>query len=266
MFNVLNNTLLRPLPIPDEHRVFRLLDWTRGPDGQPLRRSTRVHNFLAIREHARSFDRIAGLRALNYPLEGAGDPLQVYFALVSPGSFELLGVRPIAGRLFTREEEDAGTDAGVIVLSHALWQQRFGGRADAVGQTLRLDGRPHTIVGIVGPGFRFPYEVDGWMPERVNAGLEASLATIARLAPGATREQAQLELDAIGARMESERPDTNHGMRYAMQPLREQLIGDQARVTWSLFATAALLLVLSCANVANLLLARGAHRGDALRG
>ena len=260
VFNVLNNTLLRPLPIPDEHRVFRLTDWTRGPDGQPLRRSTRVHNFLAIRERVRSFDAIVGMRALNFPLEGVGDPLQVYLALVSPGSFELLGVKPIAGRLFTRAEEDAGADAGVVVLSHALWQQQFGGRADAVGQTLRLDGRPHTIVGIVGPDFRFPYQVEGWMPESVREPLEASLATIARLAPGATLEQAQQELDAIGASMENERPDTNRGMRYAMQPLREQLIGDQSRVTWSLFATAALLLVLSCANVANLLLARGARR------
>jgi putative ABC transport system permease protein len=190
--------------------------------------------------------------------------LQVYLALVSPGSFDLLGVKPIAGRLFTREEEEAGADAGVVLLSHALWQQQFGGRPDAVGDTLRLDGRPHTVVGILGPGFRFPYEVEGWMPERVNERVEASLATIARLAPGVTREQAQQELDAIGARMESERPDTNRGMRYAMLPLREHLIGDQARITWSLFAAAALLLGLSCANVANLLLARGARRAREL--
>lgn len=260
VFNVLNNTLLRPLPIADEHRVLRLLDYTLGPDGRPLRRSTRVHNFLAIHEHAKSFDTLVAMRALNFALDGGSEPLQVYVSLVTPGAFDLLDVRPRLGRLFTSEEEQAGVDAGVVILSHALWQEQFGGSQDIIGTTLRLDGRPHTVVGVLGQGFRFPYEVQAWLPERLTAGTEASVATIARLAPHVTREQAQQELDVIGATMEEERPDTNRGLRYAMQPLREQLIGDQAQVSWSLFATAALLLALSCANVANLLLARGTRR------
>jgi putative ABC transport system permease protein len=260
VFNVLNNTLLRPLPIADEHRVFRLLDYTLGPDGQPIRRSTRVHNFLAIRDGARSFDTIVALRAMNFALDGGRDPVQVYISLVTPRAFELLNVRPRLGRLFTPEEEQAGVDAGVVILSHSLWQEHFGGRMNVVGESFRLDGRPHTVVGVLGPGFRFPYEVQAWIPERLTVATEASVATIARLAAGVTREQAQQELDLIAAGVEDERPDTNRGMRYAMQPLREQLIGDQAQVTWSLFATAALLLALSCANVANLLLARGTRR------
>ena len=260
VFNVLNNTLLRPLPIPDEDRVYRLLDWTRGPDGQPLRRSTRVHNFLAIRDHASSFSSVVALRAVNFALHGGESPVQVYIGLVSPGSFELLGVRPLVGRLFTASEEDAGTEAGVIILSHALWQQQFGGRPEVIGGTFQLDGRAHTVVGVLGPGFRFPYDVDAWVPERIAPLVEASVATLARLAPGVTPEQAAQELDAIAGAMEEERPDTNRGLRYFMQPLREQLIGNQARITWSLLAIAALLLVLSCANVANLLLARGTRR------
>jgi predicted permease len=260
VFNVLNNTLLRPLPIPDEDRVYRLLDWTRGLDGQPLRRSTRVHNFLAIRDHASSFSSVVALRAVNFALDGGESPIQVYIGLVSPGSFELLGVRPLVGRLFTASEEDAGTEASVIILSHALWQQQFGGRPEVIGGTFRLDGRAHTVVGVLGPGFRFPYDVDAWVPERIAPLVEASVATLARLAPGVTPEQAAQELDAIAGAMEEERPDTNRGLRYFMQPLREQLIGNQARVTWSLLAIAALLLVLSCANVANLLLARGTRR------
>jgi putative ABC transport system permease protein len=260
VFNVLNNTLLRPLPIADEHRVFRLLDYTRGPDGQPIRRSTRVPNYLAIRDNAKSFETAVAMRASNFALEGGEHPLQVYVALVSPGAFNLLNVRPVLGRLFMRTEEDAGVDAGVVILSHTLWQQQFGGRRDIIGTEFRLDGRPHTVVGVLGPGFRFPYEVDAWIPERLNPNTEASVAAIARLAPGVSPEHAQQELDVIGAAMERERPDTNRGLRYTMQPLREQLIGDQARVSWSLFATAALLLALSCANVANLLLARGTRR------
>ena len=264
VFNVINNTLLRPLPIADEGRVFRVLDWTRGPDGEPVRRSTRVHNFVAIRDRATSFEAVVGLRAVNLPMEGPADPIQAYIALVSPRSFELLNVRPIAGRLFTATEEAAGTDAHVLIISHALWRQHFGGRGDVVGSTVRLDGRSQTIVGILGPGFRFPYEVDAWMPERIRPEIEASLATIARLKRTVTREQAQHELDAIAAAVETERPDTNRGMGYVMQPLREQLIGDQSRVSWTLFATAALLLGLACANVTNLLLARGARRAREL--
>jgi putative ABC transport system permease protein len=260
VFNVLNNTLLRPLPIADEDRVFRLLDYTRGPDGQPLRRSTRVHNFLAIRERARSFVSIVALRVVNFALEHGTEPVQASVALVSPGTFDLLNVRPRLGRLFTTEEEQAGAAAAVVILSHALWQEHFAGRADIAGASFRLDGRPHTVIGVLNPGFRFPYDVDAWTPERLDHRIEASVATIARLAPGVTPEQAQHELDGIGSSMERERPDTNRGLRYAMQPLREQLIGDQARVTWSLFATASLLLTLSCVNVANLLLARGTRR------
>jgi hypothetical protein len=124
VFNVLNNTLLRPLPIPAEHRVYRLLDWTRGPDGQPLRRSTRVPNFLAIRDHARSFESVVGLRSLNFALDGAEAPVQVYVGLVSPGSFALLVVRPALGRLFAPAEEEAGMDGGVFVMSQSLKQQK----------------------------------------------------------------------------------------------------------------------------------------------
>jgi predicted permease len=260
VFNVLNNTLLRPLPIADENRVFRLLDYTLGPDGAPVRRSTRAHNFLAIRDAASSFERIVALRSVNVALEGPGLPVQVSVALVSTGAFELLNVRPALGRLFTPEEEAAGVDANVAILSHALWRDHFGGRPDVLGDSLRFNGHPHTVVGVLGPGFRFPYEVDAWTPEQLNTSVEASVATIARLRRDVPAEQARQELDAIAARMERERPDTNRGMRFAMQPLREQLIGDQARLSWNLFAAAMLLLALSCANVANLLLARGAER------
>ena len=260
VFNVLNNTLLRPLPIADEDRVFRLLDYTPGPDGQPVRRSTRTHNYLAIRDAATSFDRIAALRAVNFALEAAAAPVQVSVALISADTFDLLNIRPVTGRLFTPEELAAGGDANVVILSHALWRDHFGGRHDIVGVTVRFNGRPNTIVGVLGPGFRFPYEADAWMPERLHAGLEASVATIARLRTDVSSAQAQYELDTIAAAMERERPDTNRGLRYAMQPLREQLIGDQTRITWNLFAAAVLLLALSCANVANLLLARGTRR------
>ena len=263
VFNVINNTLLRPLPIADEGRVFRVLDWTRGPDGEPVRRSTRVHNFLAIRDRATSFETVVGMRAVNLADGRPGDPIQAYIALVSPGSFELLNVRPSPGgcspvprrRRDRRERPDHQPRAVAAALRWPPRRRRFDDQARR--------SQPDDI-GILGPGFRFPYEVDAWMPERIRPDVEASLATIARVKPTATRQQAQQELDAIAAAVETERPDTNRGLRYAMQPLREQLIGDQSRVTWTLFATAALLLGLACANVTNLLLARGARRAREL--
>jgi predicted permease len=260
VFHVINNTLLRPLPIPDEARVYRLLDWTRGPDGSQVRRSTRVHNLLAIQATATSFDAVVGLRAINVALDAGGDPVQAYIGLVSPGSFGLLGVRPVVGRLFSANEEDAGADAGVVVLSHALWQQEFGGRADVVDLWIRLDGRPHRVIGVLGPGFRFPYLVDAWIPERVALGLEASLATLAHLAPTVPPAEAQRELERIAAAVERERPDTNRGLGFVMVPLRDHLIGSEGRAPWALMATAALLLGLAAVNVTNLLLSRGAHR------
>jgi putative ABC transport system permease protein len=260
LFNVVNATLLRPLPIPDEAKVYRLQDFTIGRDGQQVRRSNRVLNFLAIREEARSFSQVVGMRSLEWSLVDGGLPVPVAVGLVSEGSFTLLGVRAQLGRLPTPDEERAGLDAGVIVLSHSLWQRQFAGRADVIGRTVRVEERLATVVGVLTPGFRFPYDVEAWMPERVGPSTDASLAVLARLAPGAGARQAQAELDAIAARAEAARPVLNRGVGFAMTPVREFMIEGRARTSLALLGAAVLLLALASANVANLLLARGIRR------
>ena len=260
LFNVVNATLLRPLPIPDEARVYRLQDYTVGRDGGQVRRSNRVLNFLDIRTEARAFTQIVGMRSLSWSLIDGSTPVPVDVGLVSPGSFELLGVRAAQGRLFTAEEEQRGLDAGVVVISHALWQRQFGGRLDVVGRTVRVEDHTPTVVGVLPAGFRFPYDVEAWMPERVDPRIEASLAVFARLAPEASPAQAQAELDAIAVRAEAARPVVNRGVRFAMTPIRESLVGANARTSLALMGAAVLLLVLASANVANLLLARGVRR------
>lgn len=260
LFNVVNATLLKPLPTPDEARVYRLQDYSLGRDGQQIRRSNRVHNFLAIREEARSFSEVIGMRSLEWSLIEGDTPVPVSIGLVSSGSFDLLGVRAQLGRLFTAEEERAGIDSGTIILSHALWQRQFAGRPDVVGRTVRVESHLATVVGVLTPGFRFPYDVEAWMPERVDPAGEASLAVFARLAPGVTRPQAQAELDAIAARAQVIRPVANRGVGFAMTPAREFMIGDRAGTSLALLGAAVLLLVLASANVANLLLARGTRR------
>jgi predicted permease len=260
IFNVVNATLLRPLPIADEARVFRLQDYTQNPGGQRVLRSNRVLNFLAIKEESRSFSAVIGMRRVEWSLIDGATPIPVKVVLVSPGSLSLLGARVLAGRTFTSDEESAGLDASAIVLSHALWQQQFGGRAGVIGTSLRVEDRVVTVIGVLAPGFRFPYDAEAWMPERVDPAGEVSLAVFARLASGVTQSQAEAELDAIATRAETVRPTANRGLRFAMTPIRESMVGDESRTTLALMGAAVLLLLLASANVTNLLLARGIGR------
>jgi predicted permease len=260
IFNVVNASLLRPLPIPDEARVFRLQDYTMNPGGQRVLRTNRAPNFLAIKDEATSFSSVIGMRRVEWSLVERDTPIPVYVALVSPGSFTMLGARVQVGRMFTDAEEQTGIDSNVIVLSHSLWQRQFGSRREIVGSTVHVDDHVATVVGVLTPGFKFPYDAEAWMPERISPVADASVATFARLAPGVTRAHAEAELDAIAARAEAVRPLANRGVRFAMTPIRESLIGDQTRTTLALMGAAILLLLLAAANVANLLLARGIRR------
>jgi putative ABC transport system permease protein len=260
IFNVVNATLLRPLPIEDEARVFRLRDYTQNTGGQRVMRSNRIPNFLSIREEARSFGSVVGMYRAEWSLVAGELAIPAKVILMSPGSLQLTGARVHAGRLFTADEEASGLDANVIVLSHSFWQQHFGGRHDVIGSTVRVENRMATVVGVLTPGFRFPYDGEAWMPERFSPASEGSLAVFARLAPSVSKEQAEAELDAIAVRAEAARPAANRGIRFAMMPVREDLAENQSRLTMALMAAAGLLLLLASANVANLLLVRGVRR------
>jgi len=260
IFNVVNATLLRPLPIADEARVYRLQDFTVGAGGAEVRRSNRVPNFLAIRDETRAFAPVVGMRSVEWSLIRDDTAVPVTVALVSAGALPLVGARLQLGRFPSAEEERSGLDAAVIVLSHALWHRQFGGDPAVIGQTVRVESRVVTVVGVLTAGFRFPYDAEAWMPEQVNPADEASLAVFARLAPGLSPAQARADLDAIAARAEAVRPVANRGVRFAMTPIRESIVEGDARTSIILMGAAVLLLVLASANVANLLLARGIRR------
>jgi len=260
IFNVVNASLLRPLPIPNEERVYRLQDFTLNPGGARVPRTNRIPNFLSIRDEAKSFEQVVGLRRVEWSLIDGGTAIPVRVLLATDGALPFLGVRAEAGRLFTSDEHRAGLDAGVVVLSYTLWQRQFGGLPSAVGQTVRLEDRMVTIVGVAHPGFNFPYDAEAWMPEVVDPRTEASLHVMARLAPGVTRAQAEAELEAVAVRAEAARPVANRSLRFAMTPIRESLVGTEARTSVVLMGGAILLLLLAAANVANLLLARGIRR------
>jgi predicted permease len=260
IFNVVNASLLRRLPIADEARVYRLRDYTANPGGQRVLRSNRIPNFLSIREETRAFSDVIGMYRVEWSLIDRDIAIPVKLILTSPGALDLAGARVHLGRSFTRDEDAAGLDANVIVLSHSLWRQQMGGRPDIIGAVVRIEDRMVTVVGVLAPGFRFPYDGEAWMPERPSPANEASMAVLARLAPGLTPQQAQEDLDAIAIRAEAARPVANRGLRFAMTPIREDLIGNQSQTTWALMSAALLLLLLASANVANLLLARGIRR------
>ena len=263
LFNVVNATLLRPLPIPDEARVYRLQDYTLGRDGRQVRRSNRVLNFLAIRDEARSFSQVVGMRSVEWSLiDGGIAGSRIAWASCRRDRSRCWACGAQLGRLPTPDEERARSRRQrACVLSHSLWQRQFGGRPDVVGRTVRVEDRVATVIGVAAA--RASASPTTWRRGCPSASTQPPRPRW-RCSRGSrqasTRPQAQAELDAIAARAEAIRPVVNRGVGFAMTPVRESLVGDSARTSLALMGAAVLLLVLASANVANLLLARGIRR------
>jgi putative ABC transport system permease protein len=278
IFSFVNALLLRPYTFPDLDALVTL--WERHPQqgGQAsVRPSDAGHpiapaDFLDLRRRSRSFEGLAALRQRDFTLVGQGEPERLMGALVSPEFFSLLRADPQLGRTLRPEEAEAGRDA-VVVVSHGLWQRRLGGAPDVIGRTLVLSGRAYTLVGVMPAAFAYPTGgVELWTPlafsqkeETERAAL--NLRALGRLAPGTSLDQARAELAGIAQALAREHPRTNDGRSFAAVRLREQ----QARLTRpfaALFQAAALLvLLIACANVSGVLLARalGRQRELALR-
>lgn len=261
IFSLVYAVLLAPLPYPDADRLVRI--WETSPQGA-TRNVVSSGNVVDWRERARSFDVIGAHRA-PYPvtLTGEGDPAQVVIDGIHPDAMRALDVGPVLGR--TLQAEDA-VDGNVAVISHAVWQSRYGADADVLGRRVTLNEIPHTIVGVMPPDFAFPSdEVELWLPV-TDADLDPNERTshnysvIARLAPGATVESAQTELSALAEQIAAEHPAEMTGWGVNVVPLHEDITRNVKTLFWLLMGGVVVVLLIACGNVANLLLARAVSR------
>jgi putative ABC transport system permease protein len=263
IFSVVNTVLLRPLPYKEADRLVVVWE-DRTKQGYP-RDTPAAGNFTAWREQNRVFEGMAAVANVSINLTGAGEPERLEGRRVSAELFPLLGVEPQLGRAFTPEEDQPGSNT-VVLLSHGLWQRRFGGDPSIVGRQLTLGGYAFTVVGVMPAHFQFPAREDElWIPIAFTPQEAANrsrhfLQVVARLKDGVTLEQAQAEMSAIAARMEQQYPDTNTHLGATVVPLHEQLVGDIRPALLVLLGAVGFVLLVACANVANLLLARAAAR------
>ena len=259
IYALADHVLLRPLPYEEPNRIVTLWETerTRGAElGQ-----VSPANYLDW-EKATSFSAMGLATPYSVDLTGEGPPVALHTLQATPHFFDALGVRPILGRVFA--PEDFRTGARVVLLSHGVWQRRFGGDARVLGRALVLDGNPTEVIGVLPPSLEYPEPTEAWVPkvfrdEELTDRYSAYMFTVARLAPGVSLEQAQAELDVMVQRLSPDH-EVYREMRVRVVPLADRVLGGARRPVAALLAGALLLVLIACANLANVLVARGMER------
>ena len=266
IFTVVNAIFLKPLPFDDPERVVLLrTERQLGGDLIPAGLS-----YLELEEWRAGTRTLAGIAAFVEDTMNLADdrvaPEQLQGAIVSANAFGLIGDQPIAGRAFIPADDAPGAPP-VVMLGYGVWQSRYGGTPDVVGRLVRVNGRQATVVGVMPDGFRFPQSADIWqplsaLPERQRGTrTDRGLTAIGRMRPGVTREQVAADLGGVAAALAARYPDAQAGVRPRVGDFRDRSVG-RVRVVFTAFGLAVgFVLLIACANVANLLLARGLDRG-----
>jgi putative ABC transport system permease protein len=263
IFSVVNAVLLRPLPFKDPSRLIMI--WEDASFAGFPHNTPSAADFLDWQNQNQSFSQMSAIERASFNLTNSGDPERLDGRRVSGNFFNMLGVEPQLGRHFTAAEDKAGA-SHVVMLSNALWQRRFASDPGVVGKQLMLNGESYTVVGVMPPSFQFPTSEDLlWTPlaftnqEATNRGRHY-LQVVGRLKDGVTEPQAQAEMSTIASRLEQQYPRTNTRVGITLVPLHDELVGDIKSPLLLLLGAVAFVLLVACANVANLLLARGAVR------
>jgi putative ABC transport system permease protein len=262
IFSLVNAVVLQPLPYKDPDRL--VWAWGNIRTGGN-RASVAPLDYLDYRSQNKTFEHFAAYMGLSLNLTGSGEPERLTATGVTGNFFDAFGVRPLIGRAFSLENEKPGQDQ-VTVLSHAFWQQRFAGDPNIVNKTIVLDGKAVEVVGVMPPHVVFPQPADLWVPINFDISPEMKqrrahfMRPIGLLKEGVTLTQAQADTDVIAAQLEEQFPETNKNWSLRLVPLRDQLVGGSQTTIFILFGAVGFVLLIACANVANLLLVRAAAR------
>jgi len=264
IFSLVNAVVIRPLPFPEPDRLVWVWGNIRN-DGS--RASVAPADFLDYRSQNKTFEQFAASITIpiSVNLTGSGDPERLVASAVTGNYFDTFGVAPALGRGFSIENEKTGSDQ-VTVLSHTFWQKHFAGDPQIVNKTIILDSKPYQVIGVMSAGLSLPQEAELWLPLNFDAHPEMKqrkahfLRPIGRLKAGVSLAQAKADTDQIAAQLEQQFPDSNTGWNLRLVSLREELVGGSRTTLFILFGAVGFVLLIACANVANLLLVRAAAR------
>ncbi len=263
IFSIINGVLLRQLPYRDPQRLVMV----------SVMRST---DFITLRRQTQVFEQMAAFISQSFNLTGRGDPEFLGNVIASANLFNLLGVEPIHGRVFLPEEEQPGNHR-VVILSYGFWQRRFGSDPKIIGQTISLNDEPYTVVGVMPQGFQFPrkgdisgvweiqpvvdiYTPTAFAPEQWNNRKSVTVVVIARLKPNFSLEQAQAEMNGLARRLWQQSTNVNRDQGIRVRTLHQEVVGRARRPLLILLGAVGFVLLIACANVANLTLMRATAR------
>jgi putative ABC transport system permease protein len=261
IFTIVNAVLLRPLPYDHAERLYKL---NRIKGHAQLGTRTSPLNFIEWRSQNKTFEYLGGYSTFDFNLSGDAEPEQVTGRLVSDTFFPTLGLKPMLGRNFLPEEDRKGASK-VVILSQPVWARRFGSDRSVIGRTITINEQPYTVVGVMPPDIDYPDRESGlWIPfgNAYEDGGRGNfyVDVIGRLKPGVTREQAQADMTVIAARLEAQFPGPNKGAGIGLVPLHQQVTGSIRPLLLILLGAVGFVVLIACANVGNLLLARAAER------
>ncbi|HKR12943.1 MAG TPA: ABC transporter permease [Pyrinomonadaceae bacterium] len=262
IFTVVDAALLRGLPYREPDRLYHL--WEKTPKQEFSKREFSYPDYQDYQQN-NVFEGLAGYTGGNALLSGSGETESIPAPRVTANFFTVLGVEPLVGRTFQQGEDTPGTPK-VTVLTYGFWQRKFGGDPGAIGQSVTINGEPHTIVGVLPASFQFAMRAaDVWLPyqptqNQLTRRFMHGTNVIGRLKPGVTAEQAQSELDVIAGRIEQQHNDSHAGVNARVVPLQEEIVGTVRPILLVLLAAVAFVLLIACANVASLLLTRSISR------